>query len=335
MNYTTRQRKVIGALLYLLMNNEAVGILTTDELCAELIKLLLMEPITPEIQAIADRTILVFNPYHEAISTRNIDLEIGTQDVDAYKIEQTTLTTKLNVFEAKIIVLLPTTFETVIKLLKLDNKSVFTRGKQSDQMRELSELKTKVADDDTLHTLVADVNNMISQTTGIFEQKADQFREVRADRIDIYKLKQAVADMMLWNFFSIGNQFPLNPFKVTEFYKLSIAKRKKKDPNFLYKNEFLIKALQGAILNLPQIKFNFKDHLLVENKSKLAIYIYLSLIVDGVISTIAKKIEPGKSLEFPIEEIGSSIQFNLMIAFAEDETITEECEVKITLIRKK
>ena len=325
------ERAILSKIYNRVQNNGDIGILVTDVFMADHIRSLLEGTVTPARQAMADLAKAVYDPYHAAIGGRNFDIKEGTENVDSFNVEIVNLKGDLKMLGAKIMLLMPNTFAPVLKKLDLDNISVYTHGKQSEEIRSLEGLQLGVASVPEISTLVTEVDDMITKVNDAYIVKEEQFKSIKADRAKVLILKVAVAEILFKNFGTLTDNNFKTPFLTSQFFNLDIVDRDVKSPDSTLKNQYNISGVQGTFINAINVKFGFKDIMQAICKGPFGATIFLASEITDVIPLTAQKVNPGDKIIFDISSIGSSKQLYLMIVFDTMPSATEECQLKLTV----
>ncbi len=330
------ERSVLSKIQHRNMNNEGVGILISDEYFADHILGLLEDPTNVKHAAMAALAIAVYDPYHAAILSRNVSAKDATEDVDAFIASHSGLKIMLKKLEAKVVLAFPLTYVAVIKKLNLSNITVYTNGKQAEQILAIEGLKIQVAAMPELATAVVDVNAMIAEVKDTYSTKETQVKSVGTIRKSIPELKAEVAKIIYKNWGTLTDMYFETPFRVADFFNIGIIDRDVKWKEHIYKGQYNIIGAQGVALNIIDAKFGFGDYMQADCKNcPVDIWLFLASEITSVVPLNAQKINKGDRIIFKIDTIGSSTQKYLMVVFATDPTVTEECEFKLTIDAKK
>ncbi len=328
------ERKYLAKVYHKHMNNDDVSVTKTDAWTADTSRSLKAEGSVDCLgfAALIDADYL---PYHNAIINQRVGKDEGTMDVDAFKVEQAELTAKLKMLEAKVMIAMPDSYVPVIKNLDFDNIKVYNKGAQAEQILSLEVLKVKMTNFPLIVSLIPEANIIIAKVKSVYEEKELQFRNIKSDSSSVADLKSAVAEVNLKVFGKLTDHFSETPGRVKDFYNLELIRDDVRAEDFLYIDQYAFEGTQGTIMHLDTVAFDFDNWITAENQGPLAIDFYLTSVINGIISVIAHRTEPGATDTFAFNTIGASTQRNLMAAIADDITITEPCKFKITISTKK
>jgi len=242
------QRRYLGKVHHKCMNNDDIGILKTDAWTADTIRSLKADG-SPECLAAAAILEAVYGPYHLAVTSKRVERDEGTMNVDAFREEQKSLTGKLKMLEANVMVAMPLTFAPVLKNLDLDNIKIYNKGAQAEQVLSLEVLQIKITNIPEISAFVTSTTAMIEEVKDVYEKKETQFKSIKKDATNVLELKSAVGETMLKVFGKLTDIFSATPAKVMDFFNLEIVTDDIRSEDFLYVNQFALQGYQGTIIN--------------------------------------------------------------------------------------
>ena len=292
-------------------------------------------PITPEKQIMIDdlEDVLV-----------NYDLGITVKHSD--KGQRATFVTKIKEYQPSISVQLDDiitqintkthTDKSKLKELNLNDKSLFYIGKESEILRYYKELLYNIKLSPDYLTVVPAVQALVDSVNALYKVKKDKKDDIKIDITNMNTYVDPLAKVLLKNFDSLQTANIDNLDAVIDYFPFRDMDLPVKNKEHLAPNQFNGIGMQGAIVNLIDVKQEFGNWIEADCRNcPVDIYLWLASEISSVIPKNAQKISKGDRLIFKNSTIGSSTQMYFMVAFAEDVTVTEECKFKITIDKRK
>ena len=288
-------------------------------------------PILPAVQILIDDANIAFPPATTAITTKNVDISIGSSDVVKFNMVAATVPARLMSIRDKVRDIMPGD-KSVIKLLKLDNLSAFNVGGQDALKANLLELELKIKITPALVTIVLPL--AVSLRTDIENSlltKDEQFNVIDGDRTDIPDYVYTAKSCMLANFGALHGIFPNNLSKIIDIFPMDTIYRAQRSPDFLQKNQLAITNPLTKMLNIPKPSFSYTGYIIVENMGPEALKLFISLQLATLSPDDAITVEGNSKAIIQFKDMGSNRARYLMIEFLGSLDLVN---VKLT-IRKK
>ena len=296
---------------------------------------LYLEPVTPEHQIMIDRVEAVFEPYDTGISKKHSDAGQRTTAIEVIKDSKTYIITQLNDIEHDIDTITHNN-ENIKKEFHFNEQSLYYDGKESEILRYYKELKFNVGANPAYASVLPKVTTFVDAINAKYGVKTKKKASVRKDISDLMPLVDPLAKALLLNFYELGIENIDNQKAVIDYFPYIDMDLPVKSKEHLAPNQFNGIGMQGAIVNLIDVKQDFGNWIEADCRNcPVDIYVWLASEITSVIPLNAQKICKGDRLIFKNSTIGSSTEMYFMVAFAEDVTVTEECKFKITIDKKK
>ena len=296
---------------------------------------LYLEPVTPEHQIMIDRVESVFEPYDTGITKKHSDAGQRTTAIEVIKDSKTYIVTQLNDIEHDIDTITHNNVN-IKKEFHFNEQSLYYDGKESEILRYFKELKFNVGANPAYASVLPKVTTFVDAINAKYGVKTKKKSSVKQDISDLVPLVDPLTKAMLWNFYELGIENIDNQKAVIDYFPFRDMDLPIKNKEHLSPNQFNAIGIQGAIVNLIDVKQDFGNWIEADcRKCPLDVYLWLASEITSVIPKNAQKVCKGDRLIFKNSTIGSSTEKYFMVAFAEDETVTEECKFKITIDKKK
>jgi len=294
-----------------------------------------LEPITPDKQAMIDAILLVYTPYDEGMVSKKTDKKKITTDVERIKELQPYIITQLDDLGTKINGITHTD-RNINKELGLNKPSSFYLGNQHDIMETYKSFIHNMSLNPDFAPLMVQANLFVKTVTDSYSGKDSKKSGVREEVTEVKLMVDPLRKVLTSNFYALGAEYIDNPEKVVNYFPYIDMDLPIKNKERLAINQYNAIGMQGAIANLIDVKQEFGNWIEADCRNcPVDIYLWLASEITSVIPKNAQKVCKGDRLIFKNSTIGSSTEKYLMVAFAEDVTVTEECKFKITIDKKK
>ena len=335
MRTSTVTRKIlyhIYAVILALFNYPQVSI---DAFVQGHLDSLSVEPITPEHQIMIDRIESAFVPYDTGITKKHSDAGQRTTAIVAIKDSKDYILTQLKDIEHDIDTITHNN-ETIAKEFHFHQKSIYYTGKETEILRYFKESKYNVGANPIYASVLPKVTALVGTIDTKYGVKSGKETSVKRDISELLPLVDPLIKALALNFYELGIENIDNQNAIIDYFPYRDMDVHTKNKELLAPNQFNAIGMQGTFVNLIDVKQEFGDYIEADcRKCPVAIYLWLASEITSVIPLNAQKINAGDRLIFKNTTIGSSTQMYLMVAFAEDVTVTEECKFIITIDKKK
>jgi len=231
--------------------------------------------ITPKIQIMIDRDGLVSTKYLDYLTNRNRDIDLVTEEVNAYDAKFSTLFPFLKTMERKI----RTTTdddEVIVELLYFNNKTAFRLGSQGDQIIFLESWLKLMATKPIIATEMAEATLWVEDLKLKSKTKGTEKGTVRDDRSLVDEIVHEAYGVMRQDF---GDLISIN-FNdlrgVTNSFNAKLLKPNQTDKAKLKPNQIAMNIFAGMIASSFEKMFPIGGSIMVENPNNSAVKIFFS-----------------------------------------------------------
>jgi hypothetical protein len=287
---------------------------------------------TVEKQVMIDEIELVYKPFHTNDLIKGIDAGEMNTSVKIIAGSKTYIISELKDLITKINTITHNDDNIIIKF-HLNKKSLFYTGKESKRKKYFGLLKKGMSLNPDFAPLMPQVTLFVKTVTDLYKDKSSKKINIKTNVSDMRTLIDPVAKVLLINYNKLQIINIDNLELVNFYYPYTKMHGRKKAPDFTFKYQTLVKIPYGKLLNVPSIKFKYKNFLKIENKSKGMIRIFLSNIPNPKsIPDYAELCSAGSKIVIPFESIGTSTQLYLIFACV---TPGEEAVLKVSVRKTK
>jgi len=292
-------------------------------------------PITPEKQVMIDDLEAVLDSYDLGVTVKHSDKGKRATFVTKIKEYQPSIVNQINGIITQINNITHTD-KSKLKEFNLTRISIYYEGKESEILRYYKELLYNIKLSPEFLTVVPAVQTLVDKVNALYKVKKEKKDDIKIDITNMNTYVDPLAKVLLKNFDSLQTTNIDNLDAVIDYFPFRDMDLPVKNKEHLAPNQFNGIGMQGAIVNLIDVKQDFGNWVEADCRTcPVDIYLWLASEISSVIPKNAQKVCKGDRLIFKNSTIGSSTQMYLMVAFAEDVTVTEECKFKITIDKKK
>ena len=293
------------------------------------------DPITPEKQIMIDDLEDVLESYDLGVTVKHSD-----------KGKRATFVTKIIEYKPSIVTQVNGIINQIntithsdkskLKEFNLNRISIYYEGRESEILRYYKELLYNIKLSPEFSTVVPAVQALVDKVNALYKVKKEKKDDIKIDITNMNTYVDPLAKVLLKNFDSLETANINNLDAVIDYFPFRDMDLPIKNKEHLAPNQFNAIGMQGAIVNLIDVKQDFGNWIEADcRKCTVDVYLWLASEITSVIPKNAQKVCKGDRLIFKNSAIGSSTEMYFMVAFAEDETVTEECKFKITIDKKK
>ncbi len=328
--------KILHHIYLILLTFNNYPLESKNAFCQGHLTFLGLDPITPEKQAMIDAILLVYTPFDEGMVSKKLDKKKVTTDVERIKKLKPYIIAEIDDLRTKINSITHTD-RNINKELGINKPSSFYKNKnQHELLLTYKSFKLNMSLNPLFVPLMAQVNLFVKTVTDSYSVKDRKKSGVKAEETSVELMVDPLRKVLTSNFYALGAEYIDNPEKVINYFPCIDMDVRVKNKELLSPNQFNGIGMQGTIVNLIEVKQDFGNWIEVDcRKCSVDIYLWLASEITNVIPKNAQRVCKGDRLIFKNSTIGSSTQMYLMVAFAEDVTIIEECKFKITIDKKK
>ena len=240
-------------------------------------------PITPEKQIMIDNLETVLESYDMGVTVKHSD-----------KGKRATFVTKIKEYQPFIIIQLDdiiTQINTInktdkskLKELNLNEKSLFYDGRESEILRYYKELLYNVTLNSNYLTVLPAVTLLVNKVNALYKVKVDKKDDIKDDITKMNTYVDPLAKVLLKNFDSLETANIDNLDAVIDYFPFRDMDVPVKNKEHLAPNQFNAIGMQGAIVNLIDVKQDFGNWIEADcRKCPLDVYLWLASEITSVI----------------------------------------------------
>ncbi|MCX6164269.1 MAG: hypothetical protein NTU73_05320 [Ignavibacteriae bacterium] len=269
--------------------------------------------------------------YEGSLTTKNIAISKGSEDVVLVDAQIKMVGLRVSAIKRKIREIKDT--RATLVFFDLVNVDYYSKGRQSEIVKRVNELKIKVATDPAYVTVLPFVESLKLELGSIFALKTDQFTTITKDKTDVQPLLQTLKEAFIYNKGVLSSLYCDDLTKIFIFFPVAILHEKiVREESYVKKNQAFIANPSDAIINLPQPKFISTNLIYIDNIGPEPIKVYTLIKISNVIPETGLTIPGNSRLLAEILDLGPKTAKNLMMAFPGDRT---KVKVRLTIITRK
>ena len=258
--------------------------------------------ITPKIQIMIDRDGLVSIKYLDYLTNRNRDLDLVTEDVNAYDAKFSTLFPFLKKMERKIRTATDDD-EAIVEFLYFNNKTAFRKGSQGDQIIFLESWLKLMATKPIIATEMAEATLWVEALKSLGSHKGAEKGTVRDDRGLIEEIMTEAYGVLRQNFGDLMSIFFYDLRGVINGFNAKLLKPNKTDKTKLKSNQIAMDIIAGTIASSFEKIFPLNGSIVVDNPNNSAVKIFFSIVTPTSVAEYAVTVPPNSKLKIVNKKI--------------------------------
>jgi hypothetical protein len=173
---------------------------------------------------------------------------------------------------------------------------------------------------------------LLDTVSTTLKEKKKQFNNIEDDRSGMPPIVVSARKCCMAIFGELHNIYPDNYQKIVDLFQIDEMYKDERDPDFLYKNQALVRNPVKSVINLPSPKFAYSYEAVIDNRGPNGMWIYLSYKIGDARPALAIYVPGNTKIKEFIENMGVVKQKNLMLEFEGDLSLVD---VKITLRKRR
>ncbi|MEI6822752.1 MAG: hypothetical protein WCL51_12525 [Bacteroidota bacterium] len=258
--------------------------------------------ITPKIQIMIDRDGIVSDKYLDYLTNRNRDIDLVTEDVNAYDAKFSTLSPFLKKMERKIRTATDDD-ETIVELLYFNNKTAFRKGSQGDQLIFLDSWLKLMATKPIIALAMAEATLWVEDLKLKAKTKGTEKGTVREDRSLVDEIVHEAYGVMRQDF---GDLISIN-FNdlrgVINSFNAKLLKPNQTDKTKLKPNQIALNIIAGTIASNFEKIFPIGGSIMVGNPNNSAVKIFFSEVTPTSVAEYSITVPPNSKLKIVNKKI--------------------------------
>ena len=231
--------------------------------------------ITPKIQIMIDRDGLVSIKYLDYLTNRNRDLDLVTEDVNAYDAKFSTLFPFLKKMERKIRTATDDD-EAIVEFLYFNNKTAFRKGSQGDQIIFLESWLKLMATKPIIALAMAEATIWVEDLKLKAKTKGSEKGTVRDDRSLVEEIVNEAYGVMRQDFGDLMSIYFYDLREVIKRFNAKLLKPNQTDITTLKPNQIALNITAGTIASSFEKMFPIGGSIMVGNPNNSAVKIFFS-----------------------------------------------------------